>query len=137
MTLKIWFNWSSCNQFISLIIVFCTWMVEETCYRESHIPAIVYSQFSSVAQSCPTLCNTMDCSPPGSSVHGNSPGVNTGVGCHTSFRGYSQPRDWTQVSHIAGRFFTIWATRPSICPLFLYEMKVLIYLILDMTSQMI
>ena len=35
-----------------------------------------------VAQSCPTLCNPMDCSPQGSSVHGDSPGQNTGVGCH-------------------------------------------------------
>ena len=35
-----------------------------------------------VAQSCPTLCNLMDCSPPGSSVHGDSPGKSTGVGCH-------------------------------------------------------
>ena len=31
-------------------------------------------------QSCPTLCNPMDCSPPGSSVHGDSPGKNTKVG---------------------------------------------------------
>ena len=31
-----------------------------------------------VAQSCPTLCDPMDCSPPGSSVCGNSPGKNTG-----------------------------------------------------------
>ena len=30
----------------------------------------------------PTLFNLMDCSPPGSSVHGDSPGRNTGVGCH-------------------------------------------------------
>ena len=29
----------------------------------------------------------------------------------------SQPRDWTQVSHIAGRFFTIWATREAFTPL--------------------
>ena len=35
-----------------------------------------------VAQSCPTLCSPLDCSPPGSSVHGDSPGKNTGVGCH-------------------------------------------------------
>ena len=35
-----------------------------------------------VTQSYPTLCNPMDCSPPGSTVHGNSPGKNTGVGCH-------------------------------------------------------
>ena len=36
-----------------------------------------------VAQSCPTLCDPIDCSPPGSSVHGDSPGRNTGVGCHS------------------------------------------------------
>ena len=35
-----------------------------------------------VTQSCPTLFNPMDCSPPGSSLHGDSPGKNTGVGCH-------------------------------------------------------
>ena len=35
-----------------------------------------------VIQSCLTLCNLMDCSPPGSSVHGDSTGKNTGVGCH-------------------------------------------------------
>ena len=33
-------------------------------------------------QSCQILCNTMDCGPPGSSVHWASPGKNTGVGCH-------------------------------------------------------
>ena len=33
-------------------------------------------------QLCPTLCNIMEHSPPGSSVHGNSPGKNTEVGCH-------------------------------------------------------
>ena len=35
-----------------------------------------------VAQSCPTLCDPMDCSLPGSSMHGDSPGKNTGVSCH-------------------------------------------------------
>ena len=40
-----------------------------------------------VAQSCLTLCDTMDCSPPGSSVHGDSPGKNTGVGCHAFLQG--------------------------------------------------
>ena len=34
-----------------------------------------------VAWSCPTLCDPMDCSLPGSSVHGNSPGKNIGVSC--------------------------------------------------------
>ena len=62
-----------------------------------------------VVQLCLTLCDPMDCSPPGSSVHGDSPGKNTGVGCHAmlSSRGSSQPRDQTQVSRIAGGFFTI------------------------------
>ena len=41
----------------------------------------------------------------------DSPGQNTGVGCHFFSRGSSQPSDQTQVSRIAGRFFTYWATR--------------------------
>ena len=40
-----------------------------------------------VAQLCPTLCDPMDHSPPGSSVHGDSPGKNTGVGCHAFLQG--------------------------------------------------
>ena len=45
-----------------------------------------------VTQSCPTLCDPMDCSPPGSSVHGESPGKNTGVGCHALLQGILDPR---------------------------------------------
>ena len=40
-----------------------------------------------VVQSCLTLCDPMDCSPPGSSVHGDSPGKNTRVGCHCFLQG--------------------------------------------------
>ena len=40
-----------------------------------------------VTQLCLNLCNPMDCSLPGSSVHGNSPGKNTGVGCHALLQG--------------------------------------------------
>ena len=40
-----------------------------------------------VAQSCPTICDPINCSPPGSSIHGNSPGKNTGVGCHSLLQG--------------------------------------------------
>ena len=47
----------------------------------------------------------MDCSLLVASVHGDSPGKNTGVGCHTLFQGSSRPRDQTQVSCIAGEFF--------------------------------
>ena len=42
----------------------------------------LFSAACLVTQSCPTLCDPMDCSPPGSSVHGNSPGKNISVGCH-------------------------------------------------------
>ena len=34
-----------------------------------------------------TLCDPLDCSPPGSSVHGDSAGKNTGVGCHFLLQG--------------------------------------------------
>ena len=60
-----------------------------------------------VAQSSPTLCDPMDCSPPGSSVLGDSPGKNTGVCLHALLRGSSKPRNRTPVSNVAGGFFTI------------------------------
>ena len=41
-----------------------------------------------VAQSCLTPCDPMDCSPPGSPVHGDSPGKNTGVGCHAVLQSF-------------------------------------------------
>ena len=40
-----------------------------------------------VTQSCLTLWNSMDCSPSGSSVHGDSPGKNTGMGCYALLQG--------------------------------------------------
>ena len=40
-----------------------------------------------VTQSCRTFCDHMDCSPPGSSVHGDFPGKNTRVGCHALLQG--------------------------------------------------
>ena len=40
-----------------------------------------------VTRLCPTLCDPTDCSPPGSSVHVDSPGKNTGVGCHALLQG--------------------------------------------------
>ena len=64
-----------------------------------------------LAQLCLTFCDPMDYSPPGSSVHGDSPGKNIGVGCHALQS--SPPRDWTQVSRIAGRFFTSWAMKEA------------------------
>ena len=60
-----------------------------------------------VAQLCPTLCNLMGCSPPGSSVHGILPAKILEWVAMPSSRRSSQSRDGTQVSHIASEFFTI------------------------------
>ena len=70
------------------------------------------------AQSSLTLCDPMDCSPPAPPVGWISCGilqVKIMEGIAISFsRGSSWPRDWTQVSCIVGRFFTIWATGKSL-----------------------
>ena len=67
-----------------------------------------------IAQSCLTLCERMDCSPPGSSVHGIlQAAILQCVGIFSSRRS-SWPRDWTQVCGIAGEFFIIWAIREAL-----------------------
>ena len=81
---------------------------------EPHSSCSIFTLYRSkcvlVIQLCPTLCNPMDCSPPGSSVHEIfQASILEWVAI--SFRGSSQPRDWTQVSCTAGGFFTDWATR--------------------------
>ena len=48
-----------------------------------------------------TSSSLLDCSPPGSTVHGDSPGKNTGVGCLLLLRGSTQPGDWTLVFYMA------------------------------------
>ena len=61
-------------------------------------------------QLCLTLCDPMDCSLPGSPFREDSPGKNTGVGCHALLQGPSQPRDSTCASCdscITGGFFTV------------------------------
>ena len=65
------------------------------------------------AQSCPILCDPMDDSPPGYSVHAGSPGKNTGVGCHALLQGAFPIQGSNPVFHIAGGFFTTWSTREA------------------------
>ena len=67
----------------------------------------------SVAQSCPTLCDSMDCSPAGCSVHGTFQARILEWVTISFSRGSSQSRDQTWVSCTAGRFFTIWASREA------------------------
>ena len=66
-----------------------------------------------VAQLCLTLCDPMVCSPPGSSVHGILQARILEWVAIPFSRGSSQSRNWTQVSHMAEWFFTIWATREA------------------------
>ena len=60
-----------------------------------------------VAQLCPTLSDPMDCSLPGSSVHGIFQARVLEWGAIAFSRGSSQPRDQTRVSRIVDRRFTI------------------------------
>ena len=61
--------------------------------KNTNLPVIMPFNFSEKAslthsfELCLTLCDAMDCSPPGSSVHGDSPGKNTGVGSHAPHPG--------------------------------------------------
>ena len=69
---------------------------------------------SKVAQPCLTLCDPLDCSLPGFSVHGIFQARVLECVAISFSRGSSRPRDWTQVSHIVGRCFTLWATRKAL-----------------------
>ena len=66
------------------------------------------------AQSCPTRCDPIDCSLPGSFVRGILQARILEWVAMPSSRGSSQPWDQTQVSHTASRFFTVWATREAL-----------------------
>ena len=75
-----------------------------------------------VDQACLTLCSPMDCSLPGSSVHGILQARILEWVAISFSRGLSPLRDRIRVSWIAGRFFTIWATREAlVCYLSLYK----------------
>ena len=65
-------------------------------------------------QSCLAWCDPLECSLPGSSVHGILQARILEWIAMLFSRGSSWPRDWTQISCTAGRFFTVWATREAL-----------------------
>ena len=81
-----------------------------TCYmfisEANGVQCIDHNQKVKV-KSCPTLCNLMGCSLPGSSIHAISQARVLEWVAISFTRGSSCPRDRTQVSRIAGRRFTI------------------------------
>ena len=96
-------NWTrvSCVSCIGRWILY-HWVTRET------LLVVVF-----VTQSCPTLWDPTDCSPPGSSAHGIlQERILEWVAMPFS-RGSSQPRGWTWDSSIAGIFFTIWSIGKS------------------------
>ena len=85
--------------------------LELSCFSSD--PGIKWSE---VAQSCLTLCNPVDCSLPGSSVHGILQARILEWVAISFSRGSSQPRDRTWVSRIGGRCFNLSATREALNP---------------------
>ena len=73
-----------------------------------------------VTQLCLILCNPMTIACQVLFCPWNSLGKNTGVNSHSPFRGFSLTQDWTQISHIAFRFFTIGDTRKACSLLILW-----------------
>ena len=74
-----------------------------------------------VVQSYQTLCDPMNYSPPGSSVHGISVASILEWAASSSSKGSSRPRDWTHISCIGSGFFTI---EPQ-CDLFIFNLLIL------------
>ena len=81
------------------------------------------NKVSEVSQSCVTLCDPMDCSLPGSSTHGILQARVLEWVAISFSRGSSQSRDWTWVSHIARRCYTIWATREALFQHEIFDIK--------------
>ena len=68
-----------------------------------NVNAYLWGESESEVTACPTFCDPMDCSLPGSSVHGIFQAIALEWIAISFSRGSSQPRDWTRVSHIVGR----------------------------------
>ena len=102
-----------CLMFTSLMINYAYNMTLRTQQQHSTrlVIAVIVSIVLSVIQSCLTLCDPMDCRSPDSSVHGILQARILEWVAIPFSRGSSQPRDRTQVSCTAGRFFPTGATR--------------------------
>ena len=87
---------------------------QDTCTHLEYVLYIESMKWSEVSQSCLTLCHPMDYSLLGSSVHGIFQARVLEWIAMSFSRGPSRPRNRTQVSRIAGRRFTVWATREAL-----------------------
>ena len=95
----------------STSFLFCFFLVSNTDLQDLPDSLMdIVSEVSEVVQLYLTLCDPVDCSPPCSSVHGILQARILEWVAISFSRGSSWPRDWTQVSRIAGRCFNLWAT---------------------------
>ena len=78
---------------------------------ENIIQTGLSNKVTEIAQSCPTLCDPMDCSLPGFSVHGIFQAIVLEWIVISFSRGSSRPRDRTRLSRFVDRRFTVWATK--------------------------
>lgn len=95
----------------------CVYTHTRACvHTQTHTQSIqLHSERESASRlSCLSLCNLMDCSPPGSPVHGILQARILEWITIPFSRVSSWPRNWTQVSCITGRFFTVWATKEAL-----------------------
>ena len=90
---------------------FCCWMERWSLEKQGSPQTLYVESESEVAQSCPTLWDLMDCSLPGSSLHGILQARVLEWIAISFSRGSSRPRNWTLVSCFPGRHFNLWATR--------------------------
>ena len=66
-----------------------------------------------------TLCELMDCSPPGSSCPWDSPGKNTEVGCHALLQGIFPTQEWNPcLLHCRQILYTYWGTWEALVPFY-------------------
>ena len=98
----------------SLIVIFCLYYFSPMTYSPwlcEWCFTIHWLLLGEVPQLCPTLCNPMDCSLPGSSIHGIFQARVLEWVAISFSRESSWPRDRNQISCIVGRRFTIWARK--------------------------
>ena len=137
---------NSAPLFASLPFVFCTWILSccqlrlcfcfydlflfSDCWSLPRFPEIITkgglfltplppspaAAAAKLLHSCLTLCDPMGCSLSGSSVHGDSPGKNTGVGCHALLQGFFPAQESNRGLLHCRQILYHWDTRAS-CPL--------------------
>ena len=95
-------NWATAHS-----LVFCLWVCHLASDWRSRF------QFSSVTQSCLTLCNPMDCSLPGSSVHRVFQARMLEWAAFSFSRGSSRPRDCPCIFYIGRKVLFHWAIREA------------------------